>query len=184
MADSRVQRIINGDKDAFNSLCRERYPSLLSYARLFLTREWAEDVIQDVFLGVWQNRSKLNPESDLQGYLVSSVYRRCINVLTRTKTAGRYASWYRYKISSLLSADCLSPEHNPIIARVYRSELASSLNSSISSLPDRCREIFSLSYIDHLSAREIAQRLKLSERTVENQIYIALKLLRTKLEKI
>lgn len=45
MADNRARRIIGGDKEAFNSLCRERYPSLLSYARIFLTREWAEDVL-------------------------------------------------------------------------------------------------------------------------------------------
>ena len=65
MQKGLVTRIRYGDREAFNLLCRERYASLISYARLFLSGingSWAEDVVQDVLFGVWQNRRTLKED--------------------------------------------------------------------------------------------------------------------------
>lgn len=55
-----IQRIQSDDRDAFDILARERYASLISYAKLFLDRDWAEDVVQDVLFEVWKNWARLD----------------------------------------------------------------------------------------------------------------------------
>ena len=69
---SLAARIRAGDREAFDTLCRERYASLIAYARLFLSgfnASWAEDVVQDVLFGVWTNRARLKEDgTDLQAY--------------------------------------------------------------------------------------------------------------------
>ena len=182
-ANPLIYRITQGDREAFNSLCRERYASLVSYAGMFLSTEWAKDVVQDVLFAVWENRSRLDCSTDLQAYLIRSVYNRCMNILERCNTAGRYASWYRYRISSILAAE-LAPDQCPLMAQIYNRDLGKSLEKAISSLPGRCEEIFRLNYIEHVPEKEIAEKLGISLRTVENQIYNALKLLRTQLESV
>ena len=174
-------RISKGDRDAFDDLCRERYASLVSYARMFLSDDWAKDVVQDVLFSVWVGRARLDVSSDLQSYLIRSVYNRCLGILERSGSAGRYASWYRYRISSLLAADTMSPDHNPVMSKIYGSELRRSLSKAIGNLPDRCGEIFRLSYLEHVPDKEIAGMLGISVRTVEAQIYKALKALRVEL---
>ena len=79
-----ITQIKSGDRIAFDMLCRERYASLISFARLFLSgvnQTWAEDVVQDVLFGVWQNRRRLREdESELQAYLLRAVYNRFDNL--------------------------------------------------------------------------------------------------------
>lgn len=172
--------VIKGDRKAFNTLCRDRYASLLSYARLFLDRSSAEDVVQDVLLGVWQHRDRLDPKSDLQGYLIRSVYNRCMSVLSHSKTVEKFASDYRRKIDSMI-IDYLRPEYNPVMMKIYNRELGDRLRKAIEGLPQRCGEVFRMSYIEGMSEKEISERLGISVSTVENHIYMALQRLRATL---
>lgn len=169
--------IIKGDRKAFDSLCRDRYASLISYARLFLDNVTSEDVVQDVLFSVWQNRSKLDPESNLQAYLIRSVYNRCMNVINHSRTAKSYEDFYRQRIDSMLASH-LNPDSNPVMSKVFNTELASTLESAISQLPPRCAEIFRMRYIENMSGKEISAKLGISVSTVENQVNIALKRLR------
>ena len=72
-----IARIREGDRETFNAFCRERYASLIAFARLFLSRingTWADDVVQDVLFGLWQNRASLYDDgSSLQAYSKRSV---------------------------------------------------------------------------------------------------------------
>lgn len=176
--------IKSGDKDAFNSLCRERYVSLISYARLFLSgvdRGWAEDVVQDVLFGVWQNRRRLRgTDDDLQSYLLRSVYNRCMNYLKRARRAHLLNDEYEGRVLALLG-DCWSPDRNPVIRSVFNADLRDIIGEAIDKLSPKCREVFMLSYLDNLSNKEISERLGISLSTVENHIYLALKQLRASL---
>ena len=84
-----IARIREGDRETFNAFCRERYASLIAFARLFLSRingTWADDVVQDVLFGLWQNRASLYDDgSSLQAYLLRSVYHRCLNYLKKER---------------------------------------------------------------------------------------------------
>lgn len=179
-----TMRIKRGDRAAFDVLCRDRYASLVSYAEMFLSREWAEDVVQDVLLSVWEGRNRLDECSDLQGYLIRSVYNSCVTVLDRMKTAGRYASIYRYRISTMMASGYLQPENSPVMMKILSSELKTSIDNAIDTLPEKCREVFRMSYLEHIPEKEIADRLGISVRTVEAHIYAALKKLRADLETV
>ena len=176
--------IKSGDREAFNSLCRERYVSLISYARLFLTgidRSWAEDVVQDVLFGLWQNRKRLRgSDDDLQAYLLRSVYNRCMNLLKRARRANLFGDYYEGRIASVLG-DCWSPDRNPVIMSIFNADLRDIIGEALEKLSPRCREVFTLSYLENLSNKEISERLGISLSTVENHMYLALKQLRTSL---
>lgn len=178
-----IERIRKGDRSAFNELCRERYASLISYARLFLNGHWAEDVVQDVLFGVWQNRRTLDSETNLQAYLIRSVYNRSMNYLASDRRSRMFADSYQLRIATLI-AESYSPDHNPTILGLYNMDIRQRLETAIQSLSPRCREVFTLSYVEHMSEKEIAERLGLSLSTVENHMYMALKQLRISLKEI
>ena len=155
---------------------------LVSYARLFMKDDWAEDVVQDVFYNVWQNRAALDDSNSLYKYLLRSVYNRALNYLDKNRRAGDYRAYYQERIASMGSA-YYAPDNSPIIRKLYSDDLRASLDAAIESLPPKCREVFRLSYIEDLSNREIGEQLGISPRTVENHMYAALKQLRRKLSK-
>ena len=96
---SLISRVRAGDRKAFDELCRKYYAMLVSYARLFLRDDWAEDVVQDVFYNVWQRRETLDDSNSLYKYLLRSVYNRSLNYLDKNRRAGEYGAYYRERIS-------------------------------------------------------------------------------------
>ncbi len=184
MQSGLITRIKSGDREAFNELCRSRYVSLLAYARLFLSgtdRGWAEDIVQDVLFGLWQNKRRLREDDkELQAYLLRSVYNRCLNLLDKSRRARQYGDMYQSRIVSMMT-DCWSPDLNPVIRSIFAADLRDIISEALSKLSPRCREVFTLSYIENLSNREISERLGISLSTVENHMYLALKQLRSQL---
>lgn len=175
-----ISRVREGDREAFDQLCRKYYPMLVSYARLFLKDDWAEDVVQDVLYNVWQRRDTLDDSNSLYKYLLRSVYNRSLNYLDKNKRASDYRNYYQERIASMGSA-YYAPDNSPVIQKLYTDDLRASLDAAIEALPPKCREVFRLSYIEDLSNREISEQLGISTRTVENHMYSALKQLRRKL---
>lgn len=172
-----VQRIRKGDRKAFDFLCREYYAAFISYAKMILLYDGAEDVVQDVLLNVWGNRARLLEERSLQGYILRSIYNRALNKLSKDKSASDYQQWYRMSIVSLTSFYC-DPENNDSIRHLYTKDLRDKINDAVMSLPPKCREVFRLSYIEHKSTKEIAAELGVSTSTVSNHIHNALVILR------
>ena len=179
---SLISRVRAGDRKAFDELCRKYYAMLVSYARLFLKDDWAEDVVQDVFYNVWQRRETLDDSNSLYKYLLRSVYNRSLNYLDKNRRAGEYGAYYRERIAALGSS-YYAPDNSPVVQKLYNDDLRASLDAAIESLPPKCREVFRLSYIEDLSNREIGEQLGISPRTVENHMYAALKQLRRKLSR-
>lgn len=98
---SLVERIRKGDRIAFNELYRRYYPSLRSYAELFLDEEESEDVVQDVFLNVWLRKEGLDDSLSLQGYLLRSVYNSSLNILKKKGRSNDYRSMYEQEIEEI-----------------------------------------------------------------------------------
>ncbi|HEX7494680.1 MAG TPA: sigma factor, partial [Bacteroidales bacterium] len=74
-----IRRIRNGDKGQFESLFRSSYVSLVRYAKtLIKDHDTAEEIVQDLFFRLWQDKEKINIESSLNGYLFRSVHNRCL----------------------------------------------------------------------------------------------------------
>ena len=178
---SLVERVRKGDRVAFNELYRQYYPSLRSYAELFLDEEESEDVVQDVFLNVWLRKEGLDDFQSLQGYLLRSVYNSSLNILKKKGRSNDYRSVYEQEIEEI-GYKYYDPDANDVIRKLYNLDLRAEINAAINSLPARCREVFTLSYLHDMPSKEISLQLGISLSTVDNHIYSALKLLREKLK--
>ncbi len=178
---SLVERVRKGDRIAFNELYRQYYPSLRSYAELFLDEEESEDVVQDVFLNVWLRKEGLDDFQSLQGYLLRSVYNSSLNILKKKGRSNDYRSVYEQEIEEI-GYKYYDPDANDVIRKLYNLDLRAEINAAINSLPARCREVFTLSYLHDMPSKEISLQLGISLSTVDNHIYSALKLLRKKLK--
>lgn len=165
--DELLKSFLQGDSHAFK-LIYQRYSSDLYTAayNLFRNKPLCEDLVQELFTDLWIKRSNLNIKS-VKPYLYTSIKNR---VLTAIRSG---------KIMLDESAlEKLIADYSAADSRLNMRELNEVLNKGIESLPDRCREIFYLSRREHLSNKEIAQRLNISLKTVENQMTIALRRLR------
>lgn len=158
---SLVERIRKGDRIAFNELYRRYYPSLRSYAELFLDEEESEDVVQDVFLNVWLRKEGLDDSLSLQGYLLRSVYNSSLNILKKKGRSNDYRSMYEQEIEEI-GYKYYDPDTNDVIRKLYNQDLRAEINAAINSLPARCREIFTLSYLHDMPSKEISLQLGIS----------------------
>lgn len=165
-----LERLKEGDRKLFSILFNYYYSGLVVYAAHFLhDPDMSEDVVQSVFIGLWENRRSIQSPSVRQ-YLVHSVKNRCIDLIRKEETRKKYTS-------RQLNQD--ADYQGEFYAET---ELREIIRKSIDKLPPKCREIFVLSRFDNLKAKEIAIKLELSPRTVETQILKASKLLREELK--
>lgn len=167
------------DEEGYTAFFRKYYPSLVYYAMRFLDREHAEDVVQDAFTDLWQRRDKIEAGDHLMSFMYRSVYTKAINKLRHRAVVENYGAaqieFYRGKM------DYFSPDNNEVLKKIEDNELGHSLEEVISQLPEKCREVFLLSYVHGLKNKEIAQAMGISLKTVEAHMHKALKILRSKL---
>ena len=86
---SLLSQLREGNREAFNSLFRHYYPRVMAYVAAMVEQEVAEDVVQDVFLHVWENRKKLYAGEGFHSYLFQAAYTRCIDYYRKTQSAGQ-----------------------------------------------------------------------------------------------
>jgi RNA polymerase sigma-70 factor (ECF subfamily) len=167
----------------FNKVFIEHYPALRAYAGLLVGDNMAEDIVQDVFLNIWENRHSITVHTSVKAYLFRSVYNHCLNKLSRLKKMHGKQKQIEYdlKLQEALLSD---PDKNPVIQKLYMNELREEIHQAIDSLPDKCREVFKLSYLDDCRNRQISEQLNISVSTVEKHINHALKTLRKTLQHI
>lgn len=175
MSDSLLSLLKQDDHEAFAIIYNHYWRSLLNYAHKRLANpEDAEEVVQEVFIRLWERRSEIEISTSLAAYLHSAIkykiYNRYRYFLSRKEA---------HKISGLTDvADAIQP----IDALEFR-ELENSVRNAINALPSKCREVFVLSRNERLPNKTIAQRLGISVNTVEKHIGKALQLLRFRLSK-
>ncbi|WP_243348104.1 RNA polymerase sigma-70 factor [Parabacteroides sp. FAFU027] len=161
----------------FKEIYRKLYPKLSVYATLFLSQDEAHDVVQEVFVSVWENQSLIMEEASIHSYLYRAVYNRCIDVLRKQYTKEQYASTVRTEILEK-EANYFHPDNHEIENRLFSQELYDTVHSEIEKLPAKCQEVFRLYYYEQKSAKEISEALDLSRSTVENHIYNGMKTLK------
>ncbi|MCG8310804.1 MAG: RNA polymerase sigma-70 factor [Cytophagales bacterium] len=140
----------------------------MSYSFL-KSREDAEEAVQDVLLKIWQNRSKLEDDYSLEGYLFRITKNHLLNKIRDKARKSLVSVDLRTDVADGFATDqaLLMEDMQLFLARV------------IEGLPSRRQRIFRMSRMQHMSNQQIAQELGISEKTVENQIGKALKYLRT-----
>lgn len=168
-----ITRIRNGDKGQFELLFRSSYVSLVRYAKtLIKDHDTAEEIVQDLFFRVWQDREKLNIESSLNGYLFRSVHNRCMHFIEHKKVVDRHT------VEMLLNQH--EDQESPSDILLYK-ELQAEIAEILERLPERCGQIFYMSRFEGLKYSEIAQKLSISIKTVESNMGKALKEFRKEL---
>ncbi len=170
--DSTLRAIRAGDQAAFERLFREWYPRLASYAKTILgSPEAAEDVVQEMFIALWERREKLPDVSQLAGYLHRAVRNRALNQIRGARTAER-------AVTNLDTARMVAPIGQSILEA---EELEHSLQAALDQVAPRGREVFLLSRRQGLTYPQIAETLEISVKTVETLMGRTLKALRDQL---
>jgi len=136
--------------------------------------EKAKDLVQDVFYELWKKREKLDIQSSLKSYLRRAVVNRSLNYIKTQK---------RFDFGDE-NFDAQTPDQTVSAQKTLEAQdLKSALNQAINGLPAKCKAIFMLSRYEKLSHKEIAAKLDISTKTIENQITKALKIVRTAVAK-
>lgn len=162
--------IKKGDEKAFSLLFEGYYAGLSFFAMKYLNDlDLGRSLVQQVFIDLWQNRQKIEVKKSVKSYLFQTVRNRCIDYLRKAKTVVEVSE---------LHADM---EEVPFHDLVEEAELNERINSAVSQLPEKCREVFLLCRFEGLKYAEIARELNISIKTVEMQMGIALKKLRENL---
>ena len=161
------------DNDAsFEHLFKTHYNALHAYAQMMLKDEdLAEEIVQGMFLKFWEKRLNLQIQS-IKAYLYKCVYNDSLNYLKQEKTKIKYQQFTLHTMNT---------EHESAASKIELTELQKRLSIALNQLPEQCRTIFQMSRFEELKYREIAERLGLSIKTVENQMGKALKILRLRL---
>lgn len=163
-------RLREGNAGAFDELFRRHYTDLCQTALRFVRNEAeAEDLIQELFYGLWKRRAGLPDDvTAVGGYLHRSARNRCLNYLRDQK---------RIPVSDGELPDTLVASGLPSDS-LEQDDLRHRLHRAIDSLPERCRLVFTMSKLDDMTRKEVAEALNISPKTVENQMTRAYRFLR------
>lgn len=167
--------MVGGDKLAFRYFFDKYYRELCNFVNLYLKDPvLSEEVVQDIFVYFWENKGKIKINTSVRSYLYGASKYRSLNVIRTGKS--------EKNLREELAGQAQFIEEIPFDHYSGVDEFRRILDEAISALPEKCREIFLLSKRQDMSNKQIAEQLGVSVKTVENQITIALKKLRTFLE--
>lgn len=161
-------------RDNFDEIYVIYFSRLKRFAKEYVfSDEEAENIVQDVFMVLWEKREVLQIHTSLVPYLFVLIKNKCLDYLRHKMVAEEYKQELSMKIFSLelMNSSFSSDE-----------EVERIVTEAVEKLPVRCREIFKKSRIEGKKYKEIAEEMNLSINTVENQIGIALKKLRVELK--
>ncbi|MFO7617388.1 MAG: sigma-70 family RNA polymerase sigma factor [Bacteroidales bacterium] len=169
------ERIRAGDRHAFHLLFTSLWPGLVRYGTS-VTRdeEAARELVQDLFLDLWTNRSNFKIKGSVRSYLFGATYYKSLNWLRHKKIRESYAASPVEVHRWLPSIEEVDPG-DPL--------LADEINKAIRALPPRSREAFTRQVILGESQASVAKSLGVTVKTIENQVARARKTLQKKLKK-
>ena len=156
----------SGERAGFNALFRKYYQPLCSHAYQYVSFEDVEEIVQDVFLWLWQNHANLSIHTSLQAYLYRAVHLRCLSCIESQSARQRAQTQYRLQL-----VDTTPSGDEKLEAR----ELLLRIQEAIDRLPPTYREAFVMHRFQNHSYKEIAHILQVSPKTVDYRIQQALK---------
>lgn len=170
-----IELLRKDDRSAFTEIYHRYAKSLTGFAvsnyKLFDLTD-ASDVLHDLFAWLWAERREIEITGSLKNYLFTAIRNRIIDHIRKNSSKQRYAAF--------LQALEESYAHSAL-QHLEAKELKQFLENSLAQLSPRVQEIYNLSRKEHLSVKEIAERLAISEQTVKNQLTTALNYLKKSL---
>ena len=144
------------------------YQLLVGFAIKYVDeQEVAEELVQDVFAEIWQKGGSITFRTTVKSYLYGAVRNACLNHIKHRKVVWRHEAEVMLTQEVYDATDILELD-----------ELQTRIDEAMDLLPEKCREVFELSRYEGLKYHEIADRMDISQKTVENQMGKALKVLR------
>lgn len=168
-----IAKLSSDDENAMVMLYKSHWKELyISAFKILKDKEICEDIIQELFINIWNNRTQLNINTSLRAYLSASVR---YEVYRRIKTMKQFEPIIGD--AAEIASDILSSR------RAEYKELELQIAQTINCLPEKCREVFLLSRYEHLSHKEISAKLSISTNTVRNHLARALQQLRLSVDR-
>jgi RNA polymerase sigma-70 factor (ECF subfamily) len=177
-----MMMVVPKEEKGFKLVFETHYPRLLRFANEYVGDRFdAENIVQDVFLKLWEKRASLPTEINLQAYLLTMVKNQCLDFLRhRQMVESNSVDWETvqqreasFNLYALNQFDAEQPDIESLERLVEK---------AINELPEQCRKVFELSRYDGLKYKEIAERLGISVKTVETHMSNALRILRVTLK--
>jgi RNA polymerase sigma-70 factor (family 1) len=165
-------KFIQGDSQAFEILFKLHYTKLTLFANRFTNDlAAAEEIVSDVFTLLWEKGHEITIITSLRSYLFTTVKNRSLNYLKHQKIENLYVNYLEK--NNLLNEMMCAVENG-----YEEKELETQIKQAISTLPEKCREVFVMSRFSDMRYKEIASQLNISPKTVERHMGIALEKLR------
>ena len=168
--EQALLKLAAGDMVAYRYLFDHHFSDLCNFLRIYLhSKEFSEEVALDIFEYVWEKRETLHIRSTFKSFLFSAAKNRAIS---------HYRKEHRAIFTSLETSD-LTPTDN-LSTEIYLEEveLRGYIDAAINKLPEKSKQIYLMAWEENLSHKEIAYRLGITPKTVENHVGIALRKLR------
>ena len=166
-------RLIKRDEAVFEQVFKTHYKNLHAYALTMLKDDdEAEEMVQQVFFKLWERAEHLSFSGSIAAYLYRAVHNESLNFLKHQKVKSAHHMHVAYSMKN---------KSEQVHGKMMTKELEKKFREALSELPEQCRTVFQMSRFEEMKYKEIADKLEISIKTVENHMGKALKLLRTKL---
>jgi len=156
-----VKQLMNGNEKAFSAIFETYRDDVYGYSVSMLkTNVLAEEIVQDVFLNIWQHRDRLNPDLSFRSYVFTITRNLTFNLISKVANNRKLKEEVFYTSQKAYS---------PIENRMAEADYERIKNKAIEQLPPRRRLIFEMSRVDGMSYKEISEELNISVSTVKGQ---------------
>jgi RNA polymerase sigma-70 factor (ECF subfamily) len=170
MQDDTILKFQNGDKKAYRSLFIKLYPVMCLFSKKIIhSYDDAEDIVQEVFIELWYQRTRFESIEQIKAFLYLSIKNKCLNFLKHLRVREKFVN------TAMADTEQFFEEH------ILETEVIQNINNAINNLPEQRRKIIILS-MQGLKNNEIAEHMQVSINTVKLQKKIAYKRLREKLK--
>lgn len=169
-----ARRIKYGEKDAYEELFKRYAPRIFQFSLSYLKNKAdSEELVQDVFLKIWEKRKILDAAQNIKAYIFKIAINTIYDFIRRKNIENAFNDFAKVNFNK---------SSNSTWETVIFEEMQTTLNKLIAQMPDQRRRVFYLSKKKGLTNDQIAQKLNLSKRTVENQLYRAIHFLKEHLK--
>ena len=175
-----IKQLQDGNEKVFEQIVREYWPRMFKFALIYTqNNETSQELVQDTFLVLWNNRAILKDNTNLITYLMVVLRNKCLNLLEQTRIRQLYIE--EIDDETIYQRANLYVLHDEASQIVESEDLHKAIERALSKLPDKTREIFMLSRYDGLKNQQIAETKNISQKTVEYHISKALQILKEEL---
>ncbi|TKG94915.1 RNA polymerase sigma-70 factor [Puteibacter caeruleilacunae] len=176
-----VSRLKNSEESVFEMVFSSYFPRLVYFTKEYLPdEETARNIVHDTFLSLWNERAKLQDNTNLNAWLFTVARNKSLKYLRHLQVEKKFKE-YSLIQQQEIQANQIALSHTDTSELTFQ-EIQQKIEQTMAQLPEQCRKIFQLSRFEDKKNKEIAEELEISIKTVEAQITKALKLFRINLQ--